>query len=72
VQTRTTTPRSARSVCVDVTDRMDGGAPQSLADALNASGFQWKLNPGDGAFYGPKVRSLPRLAHRGTERKSEG
>ena len=29
---------------------------QQLADALNASGFQWKLNPGDGAFYGPKVR----------------
>ena len=30
-------------------------AEKILADALNKSGFEWKLNPGDGAFYGPKV-----------------
>ncbi|RKO98099.1 hypothetical protein CXG81DRAFT_30223 [Caulochytrium protostelioides] len=26
-----------------------------LADALNAFGHKWELNPGDGAFYGPKI-----------------
>lgn len=28
---------------------------QQLEDSLNAFGQAWKLNPGDGAFYGPKV-----------------
>jgi threonyl-tRNA synthetase len=30
-------------------------AEDILREALNASGKEWKLNPGDGAFYGPKV-----------------
>jgi threonyl-tRNA synthetase len=33
-------------------------AEKELTDALNASGKPWKLNPGDGAFYGPKVSNL--------------
>lgn len=30
-------------------------AEAALAEALNAFGQEWKLNPGDGAFYGPKI-----------------
>jgi len=30
-------------------------AEAALADALNKSGHPWKENPGDGAFYGPKI-----------------
>ncbi|KAI9599403.1 hypothetical protein BDF19DRAFT_381501 [Syncephalis fuscata] len=30
-------------------------AETALADALNATGRAWQLNPGDGAFYGPKI-----------------
>lgn len=30
-------------------------AEKSLADALDSLGKPWKLNPGDGAFYGPKI-----------------
>jgi threonyl-tRNA synthetase len=26
-----------------------------LTDVLNSSGYKWKLNEGDGAFYGPKI-----------------
>lgn len=26
-----------------------------MTESLNESGLQWKLNPGDGAFYGPKI-----------------
>lgn len=28
---------------------------QQLAESLDAFGQEWKYNPGDGAFYGPKV-----------------
>lgn len=28
---------------------------QQLEDSLNSFGEPWKLNPGDGAFYGPKI-----------------
>lgn len=28
---------------------------QALTECLDASGLKWTLNPGDGAFYGPKV-----------------
>lgn len=28
---------------------------KALGDALDASGLQWTINPGEGAFYGPKV-----------------
>lgn len=30
-------------------------AEKQLEDVLNDSGLQWTLNPGDGAFYGPKI-----------------
>ena len=30
-------------------------AEKSLADALTSMGVDYKLNPGDGAFYGPKI-----------------
>lgn len=30
-------------------------ARQQLENSLNEFGEPWKLNPGDGAFYGPKV-----------------
>eukprot|EP01100_Stratorugosa_tubuloviscum_P012493 TRINITY_DN595_c0_g3_i1.p1 TRINITY_DN595_c0_g3~~TRINITY_DN595_c0_g3_i1.p1 ORF type:complete len:758 (+),score=387.00 TRINITY_DN595_c0_g3_i1:150-2423(+) len=30
-------------------------AEKQLADALTKFGKSWKLNPGDGAFYGPKI-----------------
>ncbi|MHB8472024.1 MAG: threonine--tRNA ligase [Gammaproteobacteria bacterium] len=30
-------------------------AEPALADALNAKGLQWDLQPGEGAFYGPKI-----------------
>lgn len=30
-------------------------AEKALADALNASGLDWEYQPGEGAFYGPKI-----------------
>merc|ERR1712212_408339 len=30
-------------------------AEKDLAESLDAMGIPWKLNPGDGAFYGPKI-----------------
>ena len=30
-------------------------AEKSLADALDATGLEWELQPGEGAFYGPKI-----------------
>ncbi|KAG2439420.1 hypothetical protein HXX76_004777 [Chlamydomonas incerta] len=30
-------------------------AEEALTDALNSTGKAWVLNPGDGAFYGPKI-----------------
>lgn len=30
-------------------------AEKALAEALDSSGLPWKMNPGDGAFYGPKI-----------------
>uniref|UniRef100_A0A183DW62 Threonyl-tRNA synthetase n=1 Tax=Gongylonema pulchrum TaxID=637853 RepID=A0A183DW62_9BILA len=30
-------------------------AEEKLKEALDASGHSWELNPGDGAFYGPKI-----------------
>ncbi len=30
-------------------------AEKALGDALDAKRYQWKINPGEGAFYGPKV-----------------
>jgi len=30
-------------------------AEKALTESLNASGHKWFLNPGDGAFYGPKI-----------------
>jgi len=31
------------------------GAEKDLAESLDSLGVPWKLNPGDGAFYGPKI-----------------
>jgi len=31
-------------------------AEKQLEEALNEFGQKWTLNPGDGAFYGPKVK----------------
>ena len=28
---------------------------QALSESLDEAKMQWKLNPGDGAFYGPKI-----------------
>ncbi|PJF18555.1 Threonine-tRNA ligase [Paramicrosporidium saccamoebae] len=39
-------------------------AERQLTDALNASGHRWELNPGDGAFYGPKIDITIQDAHR--------
>jgi threonyl-tRNA synthetase len=36
-------------------DSMWDRAEQALADALDSEGLQYELNPGDGAFYGPKI-----------------
>ena len=30
-------------------------AEKALADALDAAGLKWELQPGEGAFYGPKI-----------------
>ncbi|MDO4222485.1 MAG: threonine--tRNA ligase [Acinetobacter sp.] len=30
-------------------------AEKDLADALDAAGLEWELQPGEGAFYGPKI-----------------
>lgn len=30
-------------------------AENNLKEALNETGRKWKLNPADGAFYGPKI-----------------
>lgn len=37
------------------TEEMWDMAEGSLKDALNNFGRPWKENPGDGAFYGPKI-----------------
>lgn len=31
---------------------------QELEKSLNEFGLDWTLNPGDGAFYGPKVQNF--------------
>ena len=36
-------------------DELWDKAEKSLEDALNASGLDWELQPGEGAFYGPKI-----------------
>lgn len=33
-------------------------AEAELKKALDESGHPWELNPGDGAFYGPKVSKI--------------
>jgi threonyl-tRNA synthetase len=37
-------------------------AENALKDAVNATGLQWTLNPGEGAFYGPKLEFVLRDA----------
>jgi len=36
-------------------DEMWDKAEKALENALNSFGKAWKMNPGDGAFYGPKI-----------------
>ena len=36
-------------------DALWDAAEKSLADALDAAGLDWDLQPGEGAFYGPKI-----------------
>lgn len=36
---------------------------QQLENSLNEFGEKWELNPGDGAFYGPKVSTKVYLSH---------
>jgi len=36
-------------------DALWDSAEGALTEALNKFGRPWKLNPGDGAFYGPKI-----------------
>ena len=36
-------------------DEVWDDAEKSLTDALNATGLEWELQPGEGAFYGPKI-----------------
>jgi threonyl-tRNA synthetase len=42
----------------DVWDRAEG----ALKEAVDASGLEYKLNPGEGAFYGPKIEVVLRDA----------
>ena len=35
---------------------MSASVPQQLAESLAEFGTKWDYNPGDGAFYGPKVK----------------
>jgi threonyl-tRNA synthetase len=37
------------------TDAMWDQAETALAEALRSGGYKFKVNPGDGAFYGPKI-----------------
>ena len=45
------------SLFVSVSLSLSSSSPslQQLEESLNSFGVPWKLNPGDGAFYGPKV-----------------
>ncbi len=36
-------------------DNLWDDAERALADALDAAGLAWELQPGEGAFYGPKI-----------------
>jgi threonyl-tRNA synthetase len=36
-------------------DELWDQAENALKQALDATGLKWELNPGDGAFYGPKI-----------------
>ena len=37
-------------------------AEKSLIDAVESAGYQYELNPGEGAFYGPKLEFVLRDA----------
>jgi threonyl-tRNA synthetase len=38
-------------------------AEAALEEALNSTGREWVMNPGDGAFYGPKIDITGALQH---------
>lgn len=44
------------------TDATWDKAEGALRDAVNATGLEWTLNPGEGAFYGPKLEFVLRDA----------
>ena len=44
------------------TDATWDKAENALKDAVNETGLEWTLNPGDGAFYGPKLECVLRDA----------
>jgi len=44
------------------TDATWDKAENALKDAVNAAGLEWTLNPGEGAFYGPKLEFVLRDA----------
>lgn len=44
------------------TDETWDKAENALKDAVNAAGLEWTLNPGEGAFYGPKLEFVLRDA----------
>jgi threonyl-tRNA synthetase len=44
------------------TDATWDKAENALKEAVNAAGLEWKLNPGEGAFYGPKLEFVLRDA----------
>jgi len=51
--------RPERRAGTDATwDKAEG----ALKDAVNAAGLEWTLNPGEGAFYGPKLEFVLRDA----------
>ena len=44
-----------RSQNLQLTNRLSKISCRQLTDCLNEFGHGWELNPGDGAFYGPKI-----------------
>ncbi len=51
IQIRLSTRPEQRVGADEVWDK----AEKALEDALNAKGLEWELQPGEGAFYGPKI-----------------
>ena len=50
-------------LCLSVSLSPPSPSLQQLEESLNSFGVPWKLNPGDGAFYGPKVNIAYNRVH---------